>query len=116
MARDDADTDRQTLMDQGALGAGPSEDYKARVDGLDNVVRDCMHVSQGFAGIKSPSGRHYYASILFTALVTRAVSLLKLAPHTPWASNLIEHWDYASVAGITRTILELRLAFSLPVR
>lgn len=111
MARDDADTDRQTLVDQGALGAEPSEDYKARVDGLDNVVRDCMHVSRGFAGIKSPSGRHYYASILFTALVTRAVSLLNLVPHTPWASKLIEHWDYASVAGITRTILELRLAF-----
>lgn len=41
----------------------------------------------------------------------QAVSLLNLVPHTPWASKLIEHWDYASVAGITRTILELRLGF-----
>lgn len=111
MAQDEAAVDRQILADQGALGAEPSEDYKARVDGLDNIVRECLHVSRGYSGIRSPSGRHFYASVLFTALVNRSVSLLMLVPHTPWASKLIEHWDYASVAGITRTILELRLAF-----
>lgn len=111
MAQDGADKDRQCLVDQGSLGAEPSEHYLERVQALDNVIRECMHVSQGYAGIRSPSGRHYYASVLFTALVTRGVSLLNLVPHTPWATKLIEHWDYASVAGITRTILELRLAF-----
>ncbi|MCH5489580.1 DUF5677 domain-containing protein [Pseudomonas syringae] len=111
MVKDEGKADRQALADQGMLGEEPSMTYLERVNGLDNVVRECMHISQGYAGIKSPSGKHYYASVLFTALCTRAVSLLTLVPHTPWASKLIEHWDYASVAGITRTILELRLAF-----
>ncbi|VVP13710.1 hypothetical protein PS850_03502 [Pseudomonas fluorescens] len=111
MEKDEGKADRQALADQGMLGEEPSMTYQERVNGLDNVVRECMHVSQGYAGIKSPSGKHYYASVLFTALCTRAVSMLTLVPHTPWASKLIEHWDYASVAGITRTILELRLAF-----
>lgn len=111
MVQGDIDKDRQSLVDKGSLGAEPSEHYLERVQALDNVVRECMHVSQSYAGIRSPSGRHYYASVLFTALITRSVSLANLVPHTPWASKLIEHWDYASVAGITRTILELRLAF-----
>lgn len=111
MKKDEGKADRQALADQGMLGEEPSMTYLERVRGLDNVVRECMHISQGYAGIKSPSGKHYYASVLFTALCTRAVSLLTLVPHTPWASKLIEHWDYASVASITRTILELRLAF-----
>jgi hypothetical protein len=111
MEQDEGKEDRQALVDQGSLGAEPSETYQERVKGLDSVARECMHISQDYAGIESPSGKHFYASILFTALCTRAVSLLTLVPHTPWASKLIEHWDYASVAGITRTILELRLAF-----
>ncbi|XQE65840.1 DUF5677 domain-containing protein [Pseudomonas sp. P3C3] len=111
MVQGDTDKDRQSLVDKGSLGAEPSEHYLERVQALDNVIRECMHVSQSYAGIRSPSGRHYYASVLFTALITRSVSLANLVPHTPWASKLIEHWDYASVAGITRTILELRLAF-----
>lgn len=111
MEQDKGKEDRQSLVDKGSLGAEPSETYQERVKGLDNVVRECMHISQDYAGIESPSGKHFYASVLFTALCTRAVSLLTLVPHTPWASKLIEHWDYASVAGITRTILELRLAF-----
>jgi hypothetical protein len=111
MEQDEGKEDRQAFVDQGSLGAEPSETYLERVNGLDNIVRECMHISQDYAGIKSPSGKHFYASVLFTALCSRAVSLLTLVPHTPWASKIIEHWDYASVAGITRTILELRLAF-----
>ncbi|MFP1813909.1 DUF5677 domain-containing protein [Lonsdalea quercina] len=111
MTNEKMDKDRQFLVDQGCLGNEPSEEYMDRVTGLDNIVRECMHVSQSYSGIRSPTGRHYYASVLFTALVTRGVSLLNLVPHTPWASKLIEHWDYASAAGITRTILEIRLAF-----
>jgi len=111
MEEDEGKANRQAIADRGMLGEEPSMTYLERVNGLDNVVRECMHISQGYAGIKSPSSKHFYASVLFTALCTRAVSLLTLVPHTPWASKLIEHWDYASVAGITRTILELRLAF-----
>lgn len=81
------------------------------VDMFDNVVRECMYVSRGYSGISSPTSRHFYASVLFTALITRGVSLAQLMPFTPWAEKRIEHWDYASVAGIVRTMLELRVAF-----
>jgi hypothetical protein len=34
-----------------------------------------------------------------------------LAPHSPWAQKMIEHWDYATASIIVRTLLELRAAF-----
>ena len=55
--------------------------------------------------------RHFYASVLFTALISRSVSLVILAPHSPWSGKLIEHWDYATAASIVRTMLELRAGF-----
>ncbi len=89
----------------------PSNQYMERVDMIDNVVRECMHVSQRYAGISSPSTKHFYASALFTLLCSRAATLAIITPHTPWAQKIIEHWDYASIASLTRTILEIRLAF-----
>lgn len=101
----------EAILDDARLGTPPSDDYLEVVDMLDNVVRDCMYVSREYAGIPSPTSRHFYASVLFTALITRGVSLAQLMPFTPWAEKRIEHWDYASVAGIVRTMLELRIAF-----
>ena len=109
MTRDDYDL--ETLTDEGDLGKEPSEGYLTSLDVLDNVVRECMFISKGYAGIPSPTGRHFYASVLFTVMLTRGVSMLTLAPHTPWADKRIEHWDYASLAGIARTLIELRVAF-----
>lgn len=103
--------DHEAVLDNASLGNQPSDDYLEVVDMFDNVVRECMYVSRGYAGIPSPTSRHFYASVLFTALITRGVSLAQLMPFTPWAEKRIEHWDYASVAGIVRTMLELRIAF-----
>lgn len=103
--------DLQAVVDDGNFGTEPSESYRESLDVLDNVVRECMYVSKGYAGIPAPTGRHFYASVLFTVLITRGISLLTLAPHTPWADKKIEHWDYASLAGIVRTMIELRIAF-----
>lgn len=89
----------------------PSHEYYERIKALDSVVRECILVSQKFAGIKSPTGAHYYASVLFTSLCTRGVTLAILAPYSPWSKKKIEHWDYASMAGVVRSILEVRLAF-----
>lgn len=105
------DYDLQAVVDDGNIGPNPSEDYMEGLDFLDSVVRECMFVSKCYAGIASPTARHFYASVLFTVLITRGVSLLTLAPHTPWAEKKIEHWDYASLAGIVRTMIELRVAF-----
>lgn len=101
----------EDLMDSANLGSEPSAEYLQRVDMLDNVVRDCIYVSRGFSGIQSPTAKHFYASVLFTAMITRAVSLAHLVPFSPWAEKKIEHWDYSSATGIARTVLELRIAF-----
>lgn len=99
------------IVDFSRLGRPPSDDYMCRVDMLDNVVRECMYVSRSYGGIASPSAKHYYASVLFTALVTKGVTLAQIMPFSPWVDKKIEHWDYASAAGIARTMLELRIAF-----
>lgn len=103
--------DHEAILDNARLGSPPSQDYLQAADMLDNVVRECMYVSRSYAGIKSPTSKHFYASVLFTALITRGVSLAQFMPFTPWVEKRIEHWDYASAAGITRTMLELRVAF-----
>lgn len=99
------------IVDFSSLGDKPSDNYMRVVDMLDNVVRECMYVSRSYSDIASPSAKHYYSSVLFTALVTKGVTLAQIMPFTPWVDKKIEHWDYASVAGITRTMLELRIAF-----
>lgn len=103
--------DHDAVLEDAQLGSEPSEEYLEHVEMLDNIVRECMHVSNGYGHIRSLTSQHFYASVLFTTLVTRGVSLANLIPHTPWATKLIEHWDYASVAVIVRTMLEIRLAF-----
>jgi hypothetical protein len=102
---------REEIIAAGAQGPEPSTDYVKRLDMLDNVVRDCIQVSHGFGGLVAPSMKHFYASVLFTSLLGRAISLLMLAPHSPWAQKRIEHWDYASASVILRTMTELRAAF-----
>ena len=89
----------------------PSPHYRECVSALDNVVRHCIAVSRACAGIPARTGKHYYASLLFTSLTTRSVTLAILLPHSPWSKKQLEHWDYSSTAGIVRSILELRLAF-----
>jgi len=103
--------DFERILDDAHVGPEPTESYKSSLAMLDNVVRDSMNVSCGFGGIPSPTAKHYYASVLFTALIARAVTLVNLAPHSEWSSKIIEHWDYASAAVVTRTMLEIRLAF-----
>lgn len=93
------------------MNAEPSLHYQEHINALDNAVRHCIVVSQACAGIPSPTGAHYYASLLFTSLCSRSISLAILAPYSPWAKRKIEHWDYSSIAGIVRSILEVRLAF-----
>jgi hypothetical protein len=85
--------------------------YERSLDVLDNVVRDCIVVSQKRQGVRVPSTKHFYASVLFTALISRGVSLAILAPDSVWSNKLIEHWDYASAAMIVRSMMEIRAAF-----
>jgi hypothetical protein len=98
------------IVDGGAWGAEPSESYVDALNLLDTVARQCLAISQAYRGIPGSAG-HFYASVLFTTMLTRTVSLLMLAPHSNWASKVIEHWDYSSASNIARSLLETRLMF-----
>lgn len=89
----------------------PSQTYENAVAALDKCIEDCIDESHACAGLRSPTSSHYYASLLFTSLCTRGVSLISLLPHSPWATKRLENWDFASTAGLVRSILEVRLAF-----
>ena len=82
----------------GNEGKKPSADYFRALSVLDNVVRECIVVSRKYGGIQAPSTKHLYASVLFTTPLSGHPSLIMLAPHSPWAQKLVEHWDYASAA------------------
>ena len=101
----------EALAALGGKEPEPSEEYMNSLGMLDDIVHDSIHVSRQYGGIRSPTASHFYASVLFTTMITRAVSLLNLAPHSGWALKKIESWDYSSMTGIARTILELRATF-----
>jgi hypothetical protein len=92
--------------------SGPaSEDYKERIKAFENVLSDCLNVSRGCGGIPAPTGAHFYASVLFTALCARGVSFAILAPGTSWSTKITDHWDYASLSVLVRSLFEVRLSF-----
>ena len=100
------------VLERTSLRTTPvGEDYQVRVKALDNVVRDCIGVSQSCAGIRAPTRAHFYASLLFTAMCTRAATLAVLVPKSPFCWKEFEQWDYSSAAALTRSLLELRVAF-----
>ncbi len=88
-----------------------SSDYKERLNAFEGLLSDCLHVSQNCAGIRAPTNSHFFASVLFTTLCTRGISLAILAPHSSWSKKVVDHWDYASLAVLVRSLLEVRLAF-----
>lgn len=88
----------------------PAE-YLERLQSFSDVVADCANVTRRFGGYSSPTSQHFYASVLFTSMCTRATSLAILAPYSEWAKRKFEHWDFASVANVARSIMEFRLNF-----
>lgn len=89
----------------------PSQEYLDTVHAFESVVRECCSLSRQCSGIRAPSNSHFWASVLFTTLCTKAFSIALLVPYSPWAKKTFEHWDHASVASLTRSLLEVRLAF-----
>lgn len=103
-------SDFEDILDEGNVPEPPSEAYVKALNLFDFTVRRAMKLSRACMGIQA-SGRKYYASVLFTTLLVRSISLLQIAPLSNWAQKVIEHWDYASASVIARTILEIRLCF-----
>ena len=89
----------------------PSASYRSLFRQLDAAIDRSILVSRKHAGIRSPTGGHFYASALFTLLTTKSVSLRKLLPRSKPKTMPDSHWDYGSVCTLTRSILETRLAF-----
>lgn len=88
-----------------------SKEYRSLSQQLEAAIDRCIFVSRKHAGIRSPTGSHFYASALFTLLTTKAVSLGKLLPKLKPKTMSDSHWDYGSVCTLTRSVLETRLAF-----
>lgn len=75
-----------------------------------SLIEKCIESSQNFADIPSPSGAHFYASILFTKMCTYSVSIKKLSPDPCYIGKEV-HWDFGSVASLTRNLIECYLSF-----
>lgn len=89
----------------------PPDEYAEALEKVVSTVSECMLLSRSNAGISAPTGRHYFASVIFTSLITRAVTLVFISPYSPWSRRTFEHWDHASVANVARTVMEMRLNF-----
>lgn len=88
----------------------PSKEYNESIIALESALKECFDLSQQCAGIRAPTGAHFYASVLFTVLCSRGASFAILAPGTTF-SKKADHWDYASLAVLARSILEIRVSF-----
>ena len=89
----------------------PSEHFRETAARYCDLVVDCIQTSHKYAGIRSPTGSHFYASALFTVICSRAVAVLKLVPETTKEDALEAPWDYGAIAVLARALLEARLSF-----
>lgn len=89
----------------------PSRQYDESVAVFEGALKECFDLSQHCAGIPAPTGAHFYASVLFTTLCSRGASFGILAPGTIFSKKTFDHWDYASLAVLARSILEIRISF-----
>lgn len=85
-------------------------DYSKSYFSFEETFGKITKLSNECSGIPSPTGQHYYASILFTRLCVSAQSLLRLSPH-PDNLGKNAYWDYSTSCSITRNIIECFLMF-----
>ena len=89
----------------------PDKHYGPTLKVFEATLAEAICTSQAHAGKPAPTGAHFYASVLFSAICTRSVSLARILPASSWSDKAFEHWDYMTVAGIVRSLIETRLAF-----
>ena len=85
-------------------------DYRKSYIDFDKTFREVGKLSRDCAGIPAPTGKYFYASVLFTRLCVSGMSLLNLSPN-PSLLGKNAHWDYVSACSITRNIIECYLIF-----
>lgn len=87
----------------------PDKQYKPTLKIFESALTEAIRTSQTHAGKPAPTGAHFYASVLFSAMCSRSVSLARMLPASSWSNKSIEHWDYMTVAGVVRSLMEARL-------
>ncbi len=102
---------RKSLSDKIGLPISkPSEAYHEAITAYGSSLFDSVSLSKELSGIPSPTTQHFYSSALFTTMCTRGMSIAMLLPKSIWSDQLIDHWDYRSIAILVRSLVETRLA------
>lgn len=92
-------------------GEKPSvEDYKAALGLADAATCEAVAVSQAAAG-REAVAHHGYGTYIYARMCAHATAFMMAAPLTRWASADWTNWDFASVAGHVRALLDGLLLF-----
>jgi len=75
------------------------------------AMHKCNAASRNHANIPAPTSKHYWSSVIFTALTARAYSLCSILPNNPYSKSKIDNWDNASIAILARAVFESCLTF-----
>jgi hypothetical protein len=86
-----------------------NEFYAAQLNALTSATERAITSSHAATGVDAGS-RRYWASVIFIKLCTTSVSILWLCPESRLNQDGT-HWDYASIATLTRNLLECALQF-----
>ncbi len=88
-----------------------SPQYLTTLQAFQTALVECINASREYAGVPARSSRHFLASMFVTTFCTRATSLSFIVPQSGFVRTTVDLWDYASVASLTRALLEIRLLF-----
>lgn len=82
--------------------------YEEALSHLRHLIKYSHTASLSLKGKEAQNQQQYYASIIFSKIVSHAITLNRLAPmHVALPSNAPEeHWDISSICCISRTIVE----------
>ncbi len=86
------------------------EEYVDNYHDFERIINDAKTLSIKFSGIPAPTSSHYYASLIFTKLCVSGETIINNCPN-PKQLGCDAHWDFASVATLTRGVIEAYLLF-----
>lgn len=85
--------------------------YKARLEKLDAAVCEAVAVSQRTANRMS-APNVAYASYVFTRMCGASLAMIRAVPLTRWVRSDFDDWQFGTVAGHARSLLDGYLLFS----
>lgn len=85
-------------------------DFNQGRKNLSKAVDRALNFSYRNSKSKSSHAREFWASVIFTKMLLSCMSLLRMLPH-PNDKFSFPHWDFSSVASLSRNISESYLLF-----